>query len=102
MFFLEAFCESEEGSAIADRIESYLTERLCFGGGSQFGAMVTGEWDGDPLLAGLLGACNMLGVIPEEASRRLLKNPDDWKVRRKQAYQLIRVCSHILQEMYHT
>ena len=68
------FCESDEGRDIAQRIESYLTEKSCFGGGSKFGAFVTGELSGDPLYAGLLGACNLLGAVPEESSRRLLHN----------------------------
>ena len=85
------FCETAEGADIAERINSYLTERSCFGGNTQFGAVVSGEWDGDPLFAGLLSACNMLGVIPEEASRRLLHNPDDWQSRRKATHRLILV-----------
>ena len=80
------FCESPEGRDIAQHIQSYLTERLCFGGVTDMGAVVTGEWDSDPLYAGLLGACGMLGNVPEEASRRLLANPDDWKLRRAATY----------------
>ena len=69
-----------------ERLRSYLDERSCARSRSTLDASVDGTWTDDPMLAGLFGAANMIH-IPEQHSRRLLTNPDDWYERRQEVYE---------------
>ncbi len=77
--------DDPRGRDHAERVRSYLDERSCARTHTRLGAVLDNSWVDDPMRAGLALATNMI-KIPEQHSRLLLRNPDDWYEQRLKVY----------------